>query len=751
MAQAKDTKERSAVARIAETQPRDASRGVARIDPQLFAALGLVVGDVIELRGPAGSTVAKAWRGPPQDEGRALIRIDGLTRRNAKVAIDDQVTLVPIEAKMATKVGFAPTEPVRLVGGEEALGEMLEGRPVTKGDLVSIAVMGRRIDLLVTATTPRGAVLIDGSTAITIATRPPRQVPEVDRISYEDIGGLGNEVTKVREMVELPLRHPEVFAKLGIEPPRGILLHGPPGTGKTLLARAVASETEAAFFTISGPEIMSKFYGESEGNLRGVFEQAAAEAPSIIFIDELDSIAPKREESQGEVERRVVAQLLALMDGLKSRGRVVVIGATNLPNSIDPALRRPGRFDRELEISVPDRTGRLEILQIHSRGMPLADQVDLSHLADVTHGFSGADLSALAKEAGMRALRRLLPKLTLSDKDDEVPMEVLSQLKVTVEDFEAALSEAEPSSLREVLIENPQVAWEEIGGLDEAKQTMRETVEWPLRYPGLISHLHLEPTQGVLLYGPPGTGKTLLAKAVASESQCNFISIRGPEFLSKWVGESERAIRETFRKARQAAPCVIFFDELDSIAPARGTGGDSGVAERVISQLLTEMDGLIRAKDVRILAATNRPDLIDPALLRPGRFDRLLFVDLPDEEARLQILEVHAKDRPIAPDVDLRALAARTVGYSGADLRAVVNAASLGAMREFIHKMGAAMDERAYANVTIRLPHFEAALQNVRPLDTTLMKHYRDRAERFLQATRAGGSPRESPYALEVA
>jgi transitional endoplasmic reticulum ATPase len=504
--------------------------------------------------------------------------------------------------------------------------------------LIEVNIMGRKFDLVVQNFTPAAdAALIQNFTNVKLSEKPAKQeVAKGPKVAYEDIGGLGDEVDKVREMIELPLRHPELFDKLGVEAPKGVLLHGPPGTGKTLLAKAVASETSANFTSISGPEIMSKFYGESEERLREIFKEAAENAPSIIFIDEIDSIAPKRDEVTAETERRIVAQILALMDGLEGRGKVVVIGATNRPNALDPAIRRPGRFDREIEIGIPDKEGRLEILQIHTRGMPLADDVDLVQLANMTHGYVGADLAALAREAAMRELRKILPTIDL--ESDTIPIEVLNNLHVTMADFMDAYREMQPSTLREVLLESPNVKWEDIGGLDEPKQELMESVEWPLRYGALFKHMNAVPPKGILLYGPPGTGKTMLAKAVATESQANFISVKGPEFLSKWVGESEKAVRETFRKARQAAPCVIFLDEIDAITPMRGRSSDSGVTERVISQILTEMDGLEPLHNVVVIAATNRPDMIDPALLRPGRFDRLVLIPPPDLEARKEIL-----------------------------------------------------------------------------------------------------------------
>lgn len=564
--------------RVAEAKPADAGKGIVRLDPEVMKILDLSEGDIVLILG-AKSTAAAVRRGYPEDANRGVIRMDGMQRRNAGVGIDDKVGLRKAVARPAEKVSLAPTEPIRIMGGEQYMAQFLQGRAITRGDVLSVSVMGRKFDFVVTSFSPGAdAVLVEAETEIKIAEKPTKEgETKVPKIDYEDIGGLGQEVRKVREMIELPLRHPELFERLGVEAPKGVLLHGPPGTGKTLLAKAVASETNANFHSISGPEIMSKFYGQSEENLRDIFKQAEENAPSIIFIDELDSIAPKRDEVTGEVERRVVAQLLALMDGLQARGKVVVIGATNRPNALDPALRRPGRFDREIEIGVPDKDGRLEILQIHTRGMPLAKDVELTELAGITHGYVGADLSALCKEAAMRSLRRILPEIDI--QVENLPPDVLNRLEVTREDFLQAYRELEPSTLREVLIEKPNVHWDDIGGLEEAKQELRESIEWPLKMNKLFAHFDAKPPRGIMLYGAPGTGKTLLAKAVATEAEANFISVRGPEFLSKWVGESERAVRETFRKAKTAAPCIIFFDEIDAITPVRGGGTDSQVTE----------------------------------------------------------------------------------------------------------------------------------------------------------------------------
>jgi transitional endoplasmic reticulum ATPase len=553
---------------------------------------------------------------------------------------------------------------------------------------------------------------------------------DVPSISYEDIGGIKNEVSRLREMIELPLRHPELFKRLGVEAPKGVLLHGPPGTGKTLLAKAVARETNANFYTIGGPEIMSKFYGESEERLREIFKKAEENAPAIIFIDEIDSIAPKREEVSGEVERRVVAQLLSLMDGMSSRGKVVVIGATNRINAIDPALRRPGRFDREIEIGVPDKEGRLEILQIHTRGMPLEKDVDLGTIANMSHGFVGADLQAVAKEAGIRALRKVLPEIDLTTEN--IPSDILKKIVVTMDDFLSVIKEIEPSALREVFVEIPDVKWEDIGGVAEVKQELQEAVEWPLKYHGLFVHSDATPPKGILLYGPPGTGKTLMAKAAAHESEANFISIKGPELLSKWVGESEKGVREIFRKARQASPCIVFFDEIDAIAPTRGLGSDSHVTERVISQLLTELDGLEVLSDVIVIAATNRPDIIDAALLRPGRFDRLLYVPPPDKEARTQIIKIHTSKKPLANDVKIDVLSVQTEGYTGADLAGLASAAVMLALREHIEKYkDPKKAEEAKSELKVSMKNFEEAMKKIRPLSKHEIETYKNIAEKF--------------------
>jgi len=728
--------EKTATLRVADALQRDVGRGIARIDPKVVQELGLTSGDVVQIIGKR-KTNALCWPAHEQDYGKGIVRIDGYLRNNAGVSIDDKVTIRKIDAKIAERLTLAPTEPLRIVGGEEYLSQLLEGRVLSRGDYVPINIMGRTINLVVTNTSPPAeAVIVTEGTEVLVGEQVKEPIRAIPKISYEDIGGLRPVIQKVREMIELPLRHPELFERLGVEAPKGVLLHGPPGTGKTLLARAVASETNANFLSIGGPEIMSKYYGESEERLRDVFKEAQENAPSIIFIDEIDSIAPKREEVTGEVEKRVTSQLLSLMDGLQSRGKVVVIGATNRPNAIDPALRRPGRFDREIEIGVPDRDGRLEVLEIHTRGMPLAEDVDLKKLADVTHGFVGADLESLAKEAAIRALRRILPEINLEAQS--IPGDILNKIIVKMADFQDALKEIEPSAMREVLVEIPDVTWEQVGGLQDVKEELREAVEWPLKYPDLFAQLNATPPKGLLLYGPPGTGKTLLAKAVAHESESNFISVKGPELLNKFVGESEKAVREVFRKARQASPCIIFFDEIDSVAPTRGSSvGDSHVTERVISQFLTEMDGLEELRNVVIIAATNRPDIIDSALLRPGRFDRLLFVPPPDLEARKQIFKIHTRKTPMADDVNLDDLARKTDGYTGADIASLANTGVMLALREHISKAKDPEDAKKRAKgLKVAKRHFEEALQKIKPMRTEELKMYERFSEQFSDSAR---------------
>jgi len=702
--------------KVLEARPTDVGRGVVRIDPDEMERLKLIAGDVLEVKGQR-TTVGICWPGLPDDRGRKVIRMDGIIRKNAGVSVDDMVAIKKVEGKNAKKITFAPTEPVKLMGGEEYLSQHLSGRALHKGDIIELNVMGRKVDLVVTKVKPSAdAVLVTKGTGISISEKVAKQdIGIIPTVTYEDIGGLSDEVKKVREMIELPFRHPEIFERLGIEAPKGVLLRGPPGTGKTLLAKAVASETNANFISLSGPEVMSKFYGQSEENIREIFQKAQEDAPSIIFIDEIDSIAPKRDEVQGEVERRVVAQLLSLMDGLEARGKVIVIGATNRPNSIDPALRRPGRFDREIEIGIPDRNGRLEILQIHTRGMPLGTTVKLPEVASITHGYAGADLEALCKEAGMRALRRVLPDLNI--EEDTIPAEALNKLRVTKTDILEAFREFEPATLREVIVESPDVKWEDIGGLESAKQELVEVAEWPLRYPNLFGRMNTELPRGILLEGPPGTGKTLLAKAVASESEANFISVKGPEFLSKWVGESEKSVREVFRKARQATPCIVFFDELDAVAPVRsGASCDSHVSERIISQLLTELDGLDSLHGVLVLAATNRKDIIDPALLRPGRFDRHVNVGMPDVDAREEIFRIHTRGKPTSMDVDPCIMARATEGWSGAEIASACQEAGMLAIRDYV-KSGGKDDPQAVKKCRIKLDHFQRALERIKGVD----------------------------------
>ena len=625
--------------KVLEAYTRDVGRGVCRIDYESMDSLTASTGDIIEIKSSKRRTVAKCLPLYPSDEGKGIIRIDGVLRNNSGVAIGDTVEITKVKALPAEKIIVAPLEAIPPID-ERYLADALESMPLIKGDNVMVPYFGGRLTFEVIVVSPASTVIVTQKTVFSISVKS-ETVRGLTQVAYEDIGGLKGEIQKVREMIELPLRHPEIFEKLGIEAPKGILLHGPPGTGKTLLAKAVASETNAHFISISGPEIMSKFYGESEARLREIFKESREKAPSIIFIDEIDSIAPKREEVTGEVERRVVSQLLSLMDGLESRGKVIVIAATNRPNAIDPALRRPGRFDREIEIKVPDKRGRLEILQIHSHNMPLESDVNQEKIAAVTHGFVGADMEYLCKEAAMRCLRRLLPELSL--EDEKIPPETLDKLVITMNDFEMAIKDVMPSAMREVYLEIPDVKWTDIGGLEDVKLELQEAIEWPLRYPDLYKELNHTLTKGILLHGPSGTGKTLLAKAVATESETNFISVKGPELISKWVGESERGIREIFRRARQAAPCIIFFDEIDSIAPTRGgmEGGASGFSgtQPILSQLLTEMDGVQQMQGVMVIAATNRVDIIDTALLRPGRFDKIVYVPNPDKNTRFRILE----------------------------------------------------------------------------------------------------------------
>ena len=708
--------------KVLEAYSRDVGKGIARLDYDSADSVAAATGDVLEIKGKK-RTVAKCLPLYPSDEGKGIIRIDGVTRNNLGIAIGDKVEVRKIRAVPAEKIVVAPLEVIPSID-ERYLTESLENTPLIVGDYVMVRYFGGRLTFQVIDVSPTAdAVIVTQKTTFVIGEKS-ESLHGIPHISYEDIGGLTDEIRKVREMVELPMRHPEIFEKLGVEAPKGVLLYGIPGTGKTLLAKAVANESNAHFISISGPEIIGKFYGESEARLREIFKEAREKAPTIVFIDEIDSIAPKRDEVTGEVERRVVSQMLSLMDGLEARGKVIVIAATNRPNSLDPALRRPGRFDREIEIKVPQKKGRHEILLIHTRNMPLADDVNLDKISSISHGYVGADLEYLCKEAAMKCLRRLLPEINLAD--EKISSEVLDKLIVNAEDYNNAFQEIIPAGMREVYIENPDVPWSDIGGLTTVKQELQEAVEWPMKYPVFYRNLGYKVPRAILLYGASGTGKTLLAKAVATESEANFISIRGPELLSKWLGESERGIREIFRRARQSSPCVVFFDEIDSIASIRGMSGDVSVTERVVSQILTEMDGIETLYGVVVIAATNRADMIDPALLRPGRFDRTILVPMPDKDGRKKILEISTKEIPIDkeissnagknPDyVDLEKIADSSDGLSGADVAAIANTAASIVIHEFLGKYPDPKEaEKQVKNAKVTMRHFEEALKKVK-------------------------------------
>jgi len=731
------------------TERAEAGRGIIRIGSEFMQQLAIKEGSVVEIEGPR-TTAAIAVRSYPSDVGLKIVRMDGITRRNCGSGVGEFVKIRKAEVKEAKSVRLAPAERGIVIQiSPNLVRQNIFKRPVMKGDVIIPSPVVRRrgsnsssffedffgsdfMDMfftpfsestrfIVVGTDPKGVVVITDGTDMKIDPRAPESMQleqrDVPIVTYEDIGGMKGVIEKVREIIELPLRHPEIFERLGVEAPKGVLLYGPPGTGKTLLAKAVANESGANFTSISGPEVMSKWYGQSEQNLRKIFDDAEKEAPSIIFIDEIDSIAPKREETHGEVERRVVSQLLTLMDGLKSRGKVIIIAATNRPNAIDPALRRGGRFDREIEIPVPDRSGRLEVLKIHTRNMPMSKDVNLGKLADMTYGYVGADISALTKEAAMSALRRILPEIKWKD-EEQLPREVMEKLVVTWDDFENALRFVEPSAMREVMVEIPKVHWEDVGGLENIKQNLKEMVEWPLKNPDSFKRVGIKPPKGILLYGPPGCGKTLMARAVATESGANFISIKGPQVYSKLVGESEKAVRDIFRRAKQVAPTIIFFDEIDAIAPRRGARTGTQVTETVVSQMLSEMSGLEDLQGVVVMGATNRPDMIDPALMRPGRFDRFVLVSPPNEKARLKILKIHTKDMPLK-GVNLEDFAKRTDGFSGADLEALAREAGISALRENIE-----------ANI-ITSKHFEQALKEIMPsLTETLNKYYNKFNER---------------------
>ncbi|MBS3073493.1 CDC48 family AAA ATPase [Candidatus Pacearchaeota archaeon] len=754
--------------KVVEALQEDAYKGIARIDKNTMNFLGIKSGDVILIKGER-ETVAIADKAYPSDSGEQIIRIDGIIRKNAKTGVGESVSVSKANLKEAKKITIAPAQAGIMVKGDpEGLKQNLLGRTFVKGDLLVMSARGQggrrsqtpsdfddffggdfsemlsgmlgggmaginnpisQLRFAVVNLDPKQPCIVTENTELILNSKAVEISEDkigIPEVTYEDIGGLDEEIKKLREMVELPLKHPEIFSKLGIEPPKGVLLYGPPGTGKTLLAKAVASESEAHFILLNGPEIMSKFYGESEKKIREIFDSAEKNAPSIIFIDEIDAIAPKREDSVGEVERRVVSQLLTMMDGLKSRGKVVVIGATNLPNSIDPALRRPGRFDREISFTVPDKKGRLNILKIHTRNMPLTKDVNLDEISSVTHGFVGADLSALCKEAAMSVLRKVLPDLKLNKDEEELSSEVLDKLKITQKDFKEGLKSVQPSAMREVLVESPNVKWNEVGGLESAKQELKEAIEWPIKNPDAFARLGIRPPRGILLYGPPGTGKTLLAKAVATESEANFIQVKGPSLLSMWVGKSEEGIRKVFERAKQVAPCIIFFDELDALAGRRGMEMGHNVTERVLNQLLAEMDGIESLEDVVIIGATNRPDMLDAALLRPGRFDRLVFVGSPNREEREAIFKVHTKNMPLAKDVSIAMFAEKAEGYSGADIEGVCREAAMLALREDINTK------------SVKKKDFDNALKKIGgSISPDDLKRYKEIESKYLRSARA--------------
>ena len=671
------------ILKINEIPQQHVGKGRAIIDPKIIEEQNWNIGQILELTYNK-KTYVKLWPASPEEYGASLIKIDGITRQNIGAGLDDKISIKSVEAANAQQITLSPTEKITIDGLQEYMIYNYLNHVFSNGDSISLNTqMGSKVQFVITNTKPSKPVIVTENTIFTLGSLTKAVDSSVPRITYDELGGLKNEVQKIREMVELPMRHPELFDKIGVEAPKGVLLYGPPGTGKTLIAKAVAGETNAHFISLSGPEIMGKHYGESEEKIREIFTQGEENSPSIIFIDEIDSIAPKRDEVSGELEKRIVSQLLTLMDGMKSRGRVVVIAATNRPDSIDPALRRPGRFDREIEIGIPDDDGRLDILSIHTRGMPINEKVNLKQIAKTTHGFVGADLEILSKEAAMRSLRRILPEIDL--EEDKISSEILQKIEISNDDFREALKEVRPSALREVQVQIPDVNWDDVGGLDELKDELREAVEWPVKHKEAYDYVDVEAPKGVLLHGPPGTGKTLIAKALAKMTESNFISIKGPELLSKWVGESEKGVREIFRKARQAAPCIIFLDEVDALVPRRGSGSsDSHVTENIVSQILTEIDGLEELHNVLIIGATNRLDIVDEALLRPGRFDRIIEIGNPDSKARKHIFEIHTKKKPLENNVDIKKLVEITNGFSGAEIAAITNRAALVALKRYV-------------------------------------------------------------------